>query len=149
MRETYRAALKVVDTKNPELSLLLRKPSSSSAAEGLVGVNAIAHGGGMRWSGPDDADYQTVLAWIKGAKEPSASIQRRGRTSSSASYNAVVTLAAACRVPTATLFDMRGVTAHESLGITLPPPEGMLPKSTRNGKRLWSRARTKRPVNST
>ena len=77
MRETYRAALKVVNLRNPEESLILRKPTSSSATEGLVDAKAVAHGGGMRWSGPDDADYQAVLAWIKGAKEVSGVSNRR------------------------------------------------------------------------
>ncbi len=71
VRETYRAALKVVNLRNPEESLILRKPTSSSATEGLVDAKAIAHGGGMRWPGPEDADYQVVLAWIKGGREDS------------------------------------------------------------------------------
>jgi HEAT repeat protein len=76
VRETYRAALKVVNLRNPEESLLLRKPTSSSASEGLVDAKSVAHGGGMRWSGPEDPEYQVILSWIKGAKEGSADSRR-------------------------------------------------------------------------
>jgi HEAT repeat protein len=69
IRETYRAALKVVNLENPERSLLLAKPTSTSATEGLVGVAAVAHGGGLRWSGPDDPSYRLILAWINGARQ--------------------------------------------------------------------------------
>jgi hypothetical protein len=68
IRETYRAALKVVNLDQPEKSLILAKPTSTSATEGLVGVAAVAHGGGMRWSGPDDPSYRLILSWINGAR---------------------------------------------------------------------------------
>ena len=65
-RATYETALKVVDPANPESSLMLRKPTSSSEAEGIPG--ALAHGGGVRFQ-KDSPEYATILAWIKGAKE--------------------------------------------------------------------------------
>ncbi len=67
IREAYRSALKVIDLNDPERSLLLKKPTSTSAAEGQVNVNAIAHGGGQRWQGTDDPAYRAVLAWITGS----------------------------------------------------------------------------------
>jgi hypothetical protein len=59
---------RVVDTANPENSLILRKPTSSSETEGIAGSKILAHGGGVRFS-KDSAEYATILAWIKGAKE--------------------------------------------------------------------------------
>jgi hypothetical protein len=58
----------VIDLKDPEASLVLRKPISSSETEGVVGAAKLAHGGGQRWS-KDSAEYQTILKWIEGAKQ--------------------------------------------------------------------------------
>ena len=63
---TYETALRVVDPKHPEDSLLLRKPTSNSESEGVPG--ALAHGGGVRFT-KDSPEYATILAWIEGAKE--------------------------------------------------------------------------------
>jgi hypothetical protein len=68
-RNAYRSALKVVNLQNPEASLLLQKPLSSSQTEGLVRTDVTAHGGGVRWTGRSDTAYRTVLAWIKGARD--------------------------------------------------------------------------------
>ncbi len=68
LRENYASALRVVDTINPENSLLLRKPISDASQEGVVGARRTPHGGGPRWSGTDDQAYRTVLEWINGAK---------------------------------------------------------------------------------
>jgi hypothetical protein len=65
-RATYETALRVVDPEHPEDSLMLRKPTSNSEAEGVPG--AFAHGGGVRFT-KDSPEYATILAWIKGAKE--------------------------------------------------------------------------------
>jgi hypothetical protein len=65
-RATYETALNVVDPANPENSLILRKPTSSSETEGVPG--ALAHGGGVRFT-KDSPEYATILQWIKGAKE--------------------------------------------------------------------------------
>ena len=65
---TYSTALKVVDTEDPENSLILRKPTSSSESEGVVGAKTLAHGGGVRFT-KDSPEYATILEWIKGAKE--------------------------------------------------------------------------------
>lgn len=64
----------MVDTANPENSLILRKPTSSAESEGIVGSNQLAHGGGVRWQ-RGSIEYETILEWIKGAKLDSA----RGR----------------------------------------------------------------------
>ncbi|MFN0110383.1 MAG: HEAT repeat domain-containing protein [Blastocatellia bacterium] len=68
LRENYASALKVVDTINPENSLLLRKPISDASQEGVVGARRTPHGGGPRWNGSDDPAYRIVLEWINGAK---------------------------------------------------------------------------------
>lgn len=65
---TYSTALNVVDPVNPEKSLILLKPTSSSESEGIAGGSAIAHGGGVRWT-KDSPEYATILQWIKGAKQ--------------------------------------------------------------------------------
>lgn len=64
---TYVTVMKVVDTAQPENSLILMKPTTSSEAEGVTG-GALAHGGGVRWE-KDSPEYVTILEWIKGAKE--------------------------------------------------------------------------------
>ena len=58
----------VVDTSNPENSLILRKPTSSSESEGVAGSAILSHGGGVRFT-KDSPEYSTILQWIKGAKE--------------------------------------------------------------------------------
>jgi hypothetical protein len=68
LRDNYASALRVVDTINPENSLLLRKPISDASQEGVVGARRTPHGGGPRWSGTDDPAYRIVLEWINGAK---------------------------------------------------------------------------------
>jgi hypothetical protein len=65
---TYAGAMRVVDTGDPENSLILRKPTSSSESEGVVNAATLAHGGGIRFT-KDSAEYNTILEWIKGAKE--------------------------------------------------------------------------------
>jgi hypothetical protein len=65
---TYAGAMRVVDTADPENSLILRKPTSSSESEGVVNASTLAHGGGVRF-GKDSPEYATILEWIKGAKE--------------------------------------------------------------------------------
>jgi len=65
---TYAGAMRVVDTSDPENSLILRKPTSSSESEGVVNAATLAHGGGVRFN-KDSAEYNTILEWIKGAKE--------------------------------------------------------------------------------
>lgn len=80
VRETYRAALKMVNLQEPTKSLLLLKPLSSSASEGVVNAATVAHGGGQRWSGPDDPDYRTVLAWLNGARLEETADPKSGST---------------------------------------------------------------------
>ena len=64
---TYSTIMNVVDLNDPENSLLLRKPTSSSESEGILGSDKLPHGGGVRWE-KDSAEYQTILDWIRGAK---------------------------------------------------------------------------------
>lgn len=66
--ENYRSALRVVDFSTPENSLILRKPTSDPAQEGVVGAKKLSHGGGQRWSGVEDAAYRTLFEWINGAR---------------------------------------------------------------------------------
>jgi len=65
---TWGTVTNVVDPDEPEKSLILVKPTSSSESEGVAGANSVAHGGGVRWT-KDSPEYTTILDWIKGAKE--------------------------------------------------------------------------------
>ena len=64
---TWSTVMNVVDTANPENSLILRKPTSSAESEGVVGSTHLAHGGGVRWQ-KGSIEYETILQWIQGAK---------------------------------------------------------------------------------
>jgi hypothetical protein len=65
---TYGTVMNVVDTSDPESSLILRKPTSTAESEGVAGSKDLAHGGGVRFL-KDSPEYVTILQWIKGAKE--------------------------------------------------------------------------------
>ncbi len=65
---TYSTVMNVVDTADPENSLILRKPTSTAESEGVAGSTTLAHGGGVRFT-KDSPEYVTILQWIKGAKE--------------------------------------------------------------------------------
>ena len=65
---TWATVKNVVDTANPEASLILRKPTSSSETEGIAGSKTLAHGGGVRFT-KESPEYSTILMWIRGAKE--------------------------------------------------------------------------------
>ena len=65
---TWSTVMNVVDTSDPENSLILRKPTSSAETEGVAGSTTLAHGGGVRFT-KDSPEYMTILQWIKGAKE--------------------------------------------------------------------------------
>jgi hypothetical protein len=65
---TYSTVMNVVDTSDPENSLILRKPTSTAESEGVAGSTTLAHGGGVRFQ-KDSPEYVTILQWIKGAKE--------------------------------------------------------------------------------
>ena len=60
--------MRVVDTANPENSLILRKPTSSSESEGVADSTTLSHGGGVRFT-KDSPEYAMILDWILGAKE--------------------------------------------------------------------------------
>jgi hypothetical protein len=60
--------MNVVDTSDPENSLILRKPTSTAETEGIAGSAVLSHGGGVRFT-KDSPEYATILQWIKGAKE--------------------------------------------------------------------------------
>ena len=64
----YSTAMNVVDTSDPENSLILRKPTSTAESEGIAGSAVLSHGGGVRFT-KDSPEYATILQWIKGAKE--------------------------------------------------------------------------------
>lgn len=70
---TWSTVMNVVDTADPENSLILRKPTSTAETEGIVGSKQLAHGGGMRWP-KGSVEYETILRWIQGAKLDSAQI---------------------------------------------------------------------------
>jgi HEAT repeat protein len=62
---TWDTVRNVVDRRDPENSLLLRKPTSTAESEGVVGSRVLSHGGGQRWP-KDSAEYETILKWIEG-----------------------------------------------------------------------------------
>lgn len=63
----WQTVMNVVDRKDPEASLILRKPTSTAESEGVAASKATAHGGGQRWA-KDSPEYETILKWIRGAK---------------------------------------------------------------------------------
>ena len=65
---TWGTVMKVVDTAEPENSLILLKPTSTAESEGVAGAGTVAHGGGVRFA-RDSPEYVTILEWIKGAVE--------------------------------------------------------------------------------
>lgn len=65
---TWSTVRNVVNAADPENSLILRKPTSSSESEGIANATTTAHGGGIRFT-KDSPEYQVILDWIKGAKD--------------------------------------------------------------------------------
>lgn len=65
---TWGTVRNVVDGADPENSPILRKPISSSESEGVTNASTLAHGGGIRFT-KDSPEYNTILEWIKGAKD--------------------------------------------------------------------------------
>ncbi|MEO7142122.1 MAG: HEAT repeat domain-containing protein [Bryobacteraceae bacterium] len=68
---TWSTVMNVVDTADPENSLILRKPTSTAESEGVVGSKQLSHGGGVRWP-KGSVEYETILRWIQGDKVESA-----------------------------------------------------------------------------
>jgi hypothetical protein len=66
---TWSTVKNVIDRKDPENSLLLRKPISTAESEGVAGAAATSHGGGQRWL-KGSSEYETILQWINGATAP-------------------------------------------------------------------------------
>ncbi len=72
-RANYRSALKVVDLQQPERSLILAKPVSTSATEGIVDAASLSHGGAVRWpSREESSQYNAILEWINGGRTEEA-----------------------------------------------------------------------------
>lgn len=65
---SWSTVMRVVDTAQPENSLILRKPTSNAEQEGVVDAKQLSHGGGIRWP-KNSTEYLTILEWIKGAVE--------------------------------------------------------------------------------
>jgi len=64
VRGYYRSALRVIDLKQPEQSLLLQKPTREKPPKGTRASGADQHGGGVRWS-RESPSHQTILEWIR------------------------------------------------------------------------------------
>ena len=64
---TWSTVKNVVDRRDPENSLLLRKPTSTAESEGVANARTLAHGGGQRWP-KGSPEYETILKWIQGAR---------------------------------------------------------------------------------
>ena len=64
VRGYYRSALRVIDLKRPEQSLLLLKPTREKPPKGTWASGSEQHGGGVRWS-QESTSYRTILEWIQ------------------------------------------------------------------------------------
>ncbi len=64
VRRYYRSALRVIDLKRPEQSLLLLKPTREKPPKGTRPSVSGQHGGGVRWS-RESSSYRTILEWIR------------------------------------------------------------------------------------
>ena len=64
VRGYYRSALRVIDLKQPEQSLLLLKPTREKPPKGTRASGSEQHGGGVRWS-QESASYRTILEWVR------------------------------------------------------------------------------------
>ena len=65
----YRYAMRVVDIRNPNQSLILIKPTRPTDAAGDVDDYLATHNGGRRWQGDESSSqYKTILEWIRGAR---------------------------------------------------------------------------------
>jgi hypothetical protein len=69
----YASILSLVNFKDPEASYILRKPLAVAAGGTRV------HTGGKYWTSKANPEYQTILAWIDGARlaSPTASAERQ------------------------------------------------------------------------
>lgn len=68
-RANYSAALKMVNVRKPEESLLLNKPIAPMDDAGTGASQTFSHGGGTRWTGQKNSpEYRTILRWIQGAR---------------------------------------------------------------------------------
>lgn len=71
----YKYAMRVVDINNPARSLILIKPTRPTDAAGNVADYLATHNGGQRWPGNEQSwQYKTILAWIRGARMPDATV---------------------------------------------------------------------------
>ena len=67
--DNFNYALRVINIAQPESSLILIKPTRPSDAAGDVNTYESTHNGGQRWPGNEASpEYQTILAWIRGAR---------------------------------------------------------------------------------
>ena len=64
VRGYYRSALRVINLKRPEESLLLLKPTREKPPKGTRASGSDQHGGGVRWIGESDS-YRTILEWVR------------------------------------------------------------------------------------
>ncbi len=60
----YRSALRVIDLKRPEQSLVLLKPTREPPPKGTRASGSDQHGGGVRWN-RESASYRTILEWVQ------------------------------------------------------------------------------------
>jgi hypothetical protein len=76
-KENYKYAMRVVDIKAPDTSLLLIKPTRPTDSAGNVGDYLATHNGGQRWHGNESSDqYRTILEWIRGGRLETAHLQK-------------------------------------------------------------------------
>lgn len=68
VRVYYRSALRVVDLKRPEQSLLLLKPTREQPPKGTRASGSDQHGGGVRWTRESES-YRTILEWVRTGRD--------------------------------------------------------------------------------
>jgi HEAT repeat protein len=66
--DNYKYAMRVVNIADPQHSLILIKPTRPTDSAGNVADYLATHNGGQRWPGNESSwQYETILAWIRGA----------------------------------------------------------------------------------
>ncbi len=69
----YKYAMRVVDIRDPNHSLMLVKPTRPTDAAGNVDDYLATHNGGERWPGDESSwQYRTILEWIRGERVEAA-----------------------------------------------------------------------------
>ncbi|BDC51016.1 hypothetical protein F183_A33320 [Bryobacterales bacterium F-183] len=70
-RQNYDFIQRVINRDEPRKSLVLIKPTRPNDSAGDPNLFLATHAGGQRWQGNDTSEqYETILNWIRGARNP-------------------------------------------------------------------------------